>query len=345
MSEEVLEQSQETESQAVETPESELSLAEQLMSGQEESHEMESAAEPEEPRVPGIVDQLRELGFDNVTEEDAQQRLLQSYQQTQQQIAAMQQRQQELEQLAYYGQEYLQSQYQQPQYEQPQEDSWWNPPSVDTDLINKYRSGDGWKEGTPPDIRQAGDAYDAYVDKWIKDLAQRPNEVLPKIIQAELDRHLGSRLSEYEQERRNEAALRNIVETNSSWLYEKDARTGYPARNPDGSYVVTPAGAMALQHVQAASQMGIVDPQHQWNYALTALAAQRSAASRQPSPPAIEAPPRDPRVEYLHKAAQNAPKRSGSMETPEQPLNHSQNQNLSAGAKLLDQLRADGAPV
>lgn len=345
MSEQVIDQSEQVETSAVEsTPErSEPSLAEQLMAGQDtESGEAESPPESAEPPAPTVVDRLRELGFEDVDESNAQDRLLTGYQQTQQQLLEMRQRQEELAQLAQYGRQYLQQQqqqYEQPQHEQ-QQSSWWSPPQVDTDLLNKYRSGDGWKEGTPVEIRQSGDAYDAYVEKWIQDLARKPDEVLPRIIQSELDRLLDDRLGQFEQIRRHEAVLQNIVETNSNWLYERDARTNQPAVDFDGTRKLTPAGRMAMQHIQTAVNMGIVDPEHQWNYAMTALAAQRAQAAAQQ-----QRPQRDPRLDHLQRAAQSSPQRSGSMETPEQPLTASQNPGQSAGHKLLEQLRLDGQPV
>jgi hypothetical protein len=330
--------------ESVETQDTEQTLSEQLMEGQEVDPQVSESEQGtvQPPAQPSLVDTLSNLGFQDVSDDNAQDRLVQSFSQQQQQINELRRQNEQMQQLAAYGNQYLHQQQAQSQPQQPQQEGWWAPPDVDTELINKFRvrGEDGrmsWRQDTPPEIRSRGEAYDAYVEKWADDLVNRPHEALPKIIEAEFDRLFQERYQSVSEQQRQEQVMNAIITENSNWIYQLDPVTNRPAVGVDGRPRVTQAGQVAMQHLQRAESMGIQRPEDQWQFVMTALAANAPRQQEQ-APQSRE----DSNMDHLRRAAQNTANRDGSLETPEQPLSTSQNKNLSAGHKLLAELRADG---
>lgn len=299
---------------------------------------------PETVETPDPLAPYRELGFENVeTPEEANQRLMQAYRQQMADVEALRRQQQELQTLAQYGNQYLQ-QLQQPQQQSQapqQDDNWWNPPQVDIDLVSRFRVRDAegnmrWREDTPPDVRAQAEAHEKYIEDWAERLVREPHKVLPEIMQREFDRLFEERYSQRVNEQYTAQRLHQIQQENAEWLYEKDPRTGQVARQPDGSYRMTPAGQAALHFAQEAERdYGIQDPDKQWDFVMRSLRAY--ASQSQPAQPQ-----RDQRLDHLQRHSANPPNRDGSRETPEQPLSRRQNPNQSPGESLVELMAANG---
>jgi len=174
----------------------------------------------------GFASRVNELGFDVDDSTDAQNILLDSYQQAyehnqqwqqyhenQQQQQAQQQQQyqqqmQQMQQQAQYGQHFQQL-VQDPRFQdwatgltqeeqQAEPEHWWSPPELNQDDIAQWREQHqntqtgqwdwGWKYGTPSDVVQAADKYVNYHEDWAQNLARNPQEVLPQIIEQEFDK-------------------------------------------------------------------------------------------------------------------------------------------------------------
>lgn len=310
-----------------------------LLDGQGE--ETEGLENPEEVEVPSDepdpIDIYRDLGFTDVeSAEDGQARLAEAYRQQQEQLQRLQYEQQQLSQLAQYGNQYLQQQQQSQEPEPQQEDSWWSPPQVNVDLVQQYRVRDEhgnyqWRQDTPPELRLQAEAHERYIEQWADRLVREPQKVLPEIISKEFDRLFEERYSQRVSEERKLARIQQIQKENQGWMYEKDPRTNQPARNPDGTYRFSPAGEAAMHFASEAEQYGITDPDRQWAYVTRMLQAMSA-----------QQPRKDPRMEHLQRHASNPPDRSGSQETPEQPMKRPQNPNQSPGETLVELLAAEG---
>jgi hypothetical protein len=173
----------------------------------------------------GFASRVNELGFDVNDSTDAQNILLDSYQQAyehnqqwqqyhenqqqqqQQQQQQYQQQMQQMQQQAQYGQHFQQL-VQDPRFQnwatglteeqQAEPEHWWSPPELNQDDISQWREQHqntqtgqwdwGWKYGTPSEVVQAADKYVNYHEDWAQNLARNPQEVLPQIIEQEFDK-------------------------------------------------------------------------------------------------------------------------------------------------------------
>ena len=339
---------------------------------EEPSYSPEPEPAPEQ-YSPSFHEQVNTYGFRTDNDADAQNTLLQSYHAAQQQNYAMQQQQmqqqqymQQMQQLAEAGQHY-QELSQQPEFQEwaqatygpeeaQQEDVWWSPPELTEDDIKKWReprqdqrTGQwywDWKVNAPADIRERAEEYIDYHKQWTQDLAQRPHEVLPEIIEREFDKlfvdRYGKLLDEY-QDRQDvqtrETTINDINRRNADWIYQSD-QNGNIAMDYNGNPAFTPEGAEVVGYVNSLRESGMTDPEQMWDVATRMmagkLATQRLQAQQQ-APPVY-----DRNREHLQRGAGHITNREGSVAPQGYPSSTSQNQNLSAGEKLRQQALSDG---
>lgn len=330
--------------------------------------------EPGQPVDPNFYEQVNNYGFRTSDDSEAQNTLLQSYHAAQQQNYAMQQQQaqqqqyvQQMQQLAEAGQQY-QELSQQPEFqdwaeatygqdEAQQEDTWWTPPDLTEDEIKKWReprqdqrTGQwywDWKANAPADIRRKAEEYIDYHKQWAQDLAQRPHEVLPEIIEREFDKlfvdRYGRLLDEYDDRRssqQREETIESINSRNSDWLYGQDAN-GNVAYDQQGQPVMTPHGQEVIGYVNQLRESGMTDPEQMWDVA-TRMMAGKIATQQLQQQQNQPAPVQDRNRQHLQRGAGHIANREGSVAVGGHPSPNSQNQNLSAGEKLRQQALSDG---
>lgn len=318
--------------------------------------EAESQSEPqaEEKTEPSFLDRVRELGYEGEDPDEAAAALLGDYQRMTQEFRSVQQRMREQEELAQAGQEYLRIQREQRAKEQQAQepepagpDPWWNPPKFDTTWIEKWRDVTldennqpvvGWKQNTPREVREAAEQYQAYLENWATDLVQRPQEVLPKVIEQEFNRLFEERINQREQSREFEELAEQIRTQNANWMYTQDTR---------GNPTLTPEGQMMTEILAEIGDAGVTDPRMQWELAVARFdyinrqrAAQQEQAAAQPETTADQK-----RKQHLKRGAVSSglQNRRGTVAAPEEVSQRSQNPNLTPGQQLLQQLRQDGA--
>ena len=353
----------------------------------------EHAPEPQEPQELQqqqqqqqqytLADQVSALGFADVQDEhDAQYRLLDSYQQLQNQNAQwsnfyQQQQQQygQLQELAAQGREYqdLQrdpawQQYRdqqdaaQPQQEQPTGDQhWWAPPEIDMEGLERWRTqkvdpqtGEiyaDWVDGTPQELKEDAEDYVAYLEDWAENIIRKPNEVLPQIIEQEFDKLFKSRYTalmqynnQYQQEVSNHTEVNAINERNADWVYELDPRTNQHLSDANGNLVLSPQGQAVTNYINYFRGQGITDPTSLWELATRMYSGDLSVAQQQQQQQQYqEAQQAQQRnMEYLQQANQYVEPAGGSIPPAENPTARSQNPSASAGDKLRQQALADG---
>jgi len=312
----------------------------------------------EEPAAPGFLERMTELGFDGVEDESqGRDRLLESYSQLSTQIQELQEQNQNLSQLAQYGNQHLEMLRQQEQQaQQPAEQKgWWNPPEIDQQAVDRYRKSvtnpetgevtQEWVDGTPAGIRTQYGTHQQYLENWVDGLAYRPQETLDPVIESVVTRMLDERLSELQAAQRADRFAERVVEEDGGWLYEVDPRTNQPRVDPiTGDRILTADGKRVMEYSQYARSIGISDPVQQWEYATAMHHRDVLAAEHNGATTATTAAQKavDKKMQHLQNAARGGRGRGGTVATA-QDTNTEQNPDLSAGQKLIEQLRADAA--
>jgi len=311
-----------------------------------------SAPAPVSPAQGGLLESIKEFGFENVTnEQEAQSRILADYKRLREEHESVRQQYEAQQPLIKYGQEYLESLRQRPA-EQPApaaeqaDHPWWKAPKFDPNLADRYRTQgpDGepqWKPETPASIRAAADDYQAYIQQWTYDLATRPHEVLPQIIEAEVKKHIESFYEQRTTQQTEEQFLTEFREKNA-WIYETDPRTQKPVKDLfTGQPRYSEEGQKLLSYVSEAQELGIESIRGQLQYAQRLYDLQKPVAA--PSAPAAAQPNAALKRQTAARAASRAiPQRNGSEADPtERP--RPQNRNRTFGEDVIETMRNEGA--
>ena len=298
-----------------------------------------------------FMSSLRSLGWEGEDEDEAKTALLDAYRRTTDEYRNLQQRATEQEELAEYGRQYLRQERERAEAEKSAQqaaseaapEGWWNPPTFDFSTIEKYRDVNvvdgepqiGWKKGTPREIIASAEAYQEYLDKWATDLVQRPQEVLPRIIEQEFDRLFEERISMREEEERAQQFAAQIMETNGDWMYTVDNQ---------GRQMLTNEGKRMTELLNQVSRDGVNDPQRQWEMAVALYDYQNRLAASQSDQRELDSKNKaeQRREEHKKKGLSSSGNRNGTVAKPENTDPLEQNPHLSPGRRLVAQLRADG---
>jgi len=328
--------------------------------GQEPGGDEEEKAptEAEEPTEPSFLDALRELGWEGENEQEAQQALLSSFKEQTEQYRRLQAQIEEQEELVRAGHQYLKEQREreeaeakskEPTSEESGPDPWWNPPQFDPTVLDQYRDvtvgpdGEptiGWKKTTPPEIISAAEQYQQYVEQWATDLVQRPQEVLPKIIEQEFTRLFDERIAERDEAEQFTTFAQQVKAANEDWMYESDSQ---------GRQVLTPAGQRMTELLASVAEDGVSDPRRQWEYAVAQYdyeVRQAQQASTIASDEAKETAAKK-RKEHQQKGATGGVQqnRTGTVPRPDEDSLLPQDGTKTPGEQLLDRLRLDGVEL
>jgi len=309
------------------------------------------APTPEEEVSP-FLQAARQAGYQGQDEQEAALTMLEQYQQLQQQSQTYEQRMQELEELAQYGNQFLRQQREEQQKQQaaaepetPQREPWWNPPKFDAKWIEQYRDVTvgpdgqpeiGWKKSTPREVQDAAGAYQQYLEQWATDLVQRPQEVLPKVIEQEFDRLFETRIRERDEAAQMSSFAERVRETNRDWMYARDGQ---------GREVLTEAGQVMTRLLGEVAENGVTNPQLQWQYAVAMydyLNRANQAAVTDTTAAAKETAAQKRRQQLQRGVTQPTHNRTGTVPRPDEAPTRAQNPNLSPGQQLLQTLRQDG---
>jgi len=379
MEEEVQEEvAEEVTEEPVAAPELDLTEFYDNEATQEPVYEEQQQPHPEQYYEPTLSDQVRQLGFTDVADDsEAQNRLLESYQQlanqnqqwanySHQLQSQYDQQLREQQQYADYGREYLQQQMQpqqQQQQEEQQPESWWAPPEFDLDNLDQYReqvfnqeTGAAqwdWREGTPLKVKTAAEGYATYLEDWAEKLLRRPEEVLPQIIKQEFNKLFPdaySKIVQYTSDQyrgmQQQAAVNDINTRNADWVYQRDPRTQQYVQDVNGSPVLSQEGAAVTNYINYFRQQGITEPNTLWDLATRMYAGDLSASmlsqQQQQMQQTDAAQQRNMQHLQSQSPASYIPSAAGSVPPPYEPEAPSQNPHLSAGEKLRQQAIADG---
>lgn len=333
-----------------------------------------------ETQTPEFVAKLQELGFSDVKDEaDGRERLAAAYRQQQEQAEQLRQEMEQLRQMAALGQRYAQ-QMEDPAYQQfqaqrqpaaqptdTQPEKWWNPPAFSQEVAQRYRETkvgpDGeayvdWKANTPAEVKQGYEKYQQYVEDWSYNLVNRPQEILPRIIQTEAEKIVKQMIEERFGEVQQQTELERLTEeirTENPWMYQVD-----PVSNRVTEQY-SEAGQRVLRKIAEAQEYGLTNPRAQWEYARNAVVVEQLLAQQQyqQQPPQQAAPVQQPatpqqttanrNVEYLQrqaKAASSRPGRTGSAQASSaEEAGQRAGRRRSPGHDFLEELQRTGAAV
>lgn len=308
-------------------------------------------AESVESAKPTFAERLKaEFGFEGVdSDEQAQERLIEAWKRDRDSLASERQRAEEQARIAV---ALAAGQPAAPVAQtEPVNDHWWKPPTIDERLLEAYQTSTvdaatgrekiGWREGTPPEVIAKYNALEAHTKQWTEDLVRRPHEVLPKIIAYEARRIVQEELSQTQAAQQAETFLDTFRRENT-WLYDADPVTNKPAITSDGRLKLSAEGQKFQAYLNEAESLGIADVQKQFTYANRLRAAEVAAAKAQPSAHDIN---EQKKREMLAKGnGGTIPDKSGSIPPPGSH-GSTQNQNLTAGQKLLLRMQRDGIAV
>ena len=365
------------------------SRSEQISSGLESAAGDSSTSDTphleQQTAQPSFIEQLAEFGeeFQGVTDEaDARNRLLAHARAVREERKQLQAWQQQAAPLVRYGQQHVQlardPEYQawlaarqagrqQPAQQAPAQveqkpQGWWNPPQYDPTEASRYiervvddTTGEivaRWKADTPADVRGRAEAYKAHVEKWQDDIATRPHEVLPAIIQQEVAPIIERILAEREQKSTVQSFAEDVISQNGEWLYLRD-QNGVPIVDPmSGEPQFTPAGQKVKQYVGWLEQSGMADPRARWFTATRMLQAevqaqmlaqtsQQTNAAQQNADLAAQKK-REVVANGNRPGASHLPNRGGGNPRPQSSKPLDQNKRLSAADRFAAELEKQG---
>lgn len=215
----------------------------------------------------------------------------------------------------------------------------WAPPAVDLQLVSQYRTADGWKEGTPVEIRQGFEARQRYFDNFAQKLVSDPAGALDPLLEEKFNAFFEQRFGQVAAQQQ-EVAFQQQVYSENSWLWEPDPVTKQPVVGR-----LSAEGQALNQHFIEAQQDGHSFAQA-WKYA---LACHRAAKAEQAARTTTQAKTAEEinaqkKADLLRRAAPGL-NRSGSLPTPAEPRSTQQNRRLSAGERLLQNAQRNGVAV
>ena len=288
---------------------------------------------PLDPPAPAtLVEKLAALGFENLKDDaEATDRLIQAFQEQKTQNETL-------------GDQVRQALYelrasQQPQQAAPSQPSgWWNPPAVDQHLVAQYRTADGWKPETPPQVRQAYEAREAHKAKFANDLLENPKNALLPLLQEVFSESFDQQYGQLTAEQQYQQSL-----TANDWLWEKDPHSGRQTRrlSKEGQQF---SDAMAVNEERIKRSTGrSADKATVFEMTLEVWEARKAAFAAAKITPEQAAAANAEKKAGLLGAAAPALNRSGSL--PQPGTNPPSNRNLSAGQKLKQLMDANGTKI
>jgi hypothetical protein len=290
--------------------------------------------------TPTFIEQAKALGFEDLSEEDAHQRVLTYVAQMREENARLEAERQQLLALRQPIAPVAATQ----TNEAPKP---WVPPSIDRNLVAEYREAKldptsgkqiaAWKEGTPAEVRQSVERFEQWQKQWAEALTTRPHEVLTDMVRQIAADVASQQYTQAAQTREVESFKSQVLKDNP-WLYEQDPLTKRPTQN------LSAEGQRMYAYCEEAVSLGIHQPQAQWKYAeqqreLATLRAKTNAATTAQTAAQINAQKKQATVD-ASLAAKGLAAPANNIPSP-----RSQTRPLTAGQRFAQKMAAEGVPT
>jgi hypothetical protein len=256
---------------------------------------------------------------------------------------------QEMQQLAQFGQLYLQQQSQaaKPQptspndplaaYKAPEFNPAWQ------NAIERTESG-GFKlrDGADPSILPKFLAYQQHRQDVADKLLANPAEFLKPLVSHLVQEQAAALVEQRFGAQQNEQYVNGFMQQNAAWLYSRD-NAGNPVVNPvTRQPMLSPTGQRFYEHLRAAEQYGIKDPTAQEKYARALLTADLMQPAAQTQNAVQQG---DAAKAALLASMNRRPNQSGShvgQDNTGHQAPATQNSSMSLEERLRANLRANG---
>lgn len=284
------------------------------------------------PAPPTLKDQLLELGFEGVTDEDAGTRLLAAFK-------AEREKQNQLAEQFKAALDQVRSAAQaQPQPAAPPSGS-TKPPAIDRRLVEQYLTKEGWKDGTPDQIKAQFAEWQSRRQAFAESLLDDPESALE--LEQKFEAYFEKKFGQVSQQQQEQAFIEKTLGENAAWLFEKDPITGQARRG-----ALTTEGQVFNQFFIDAQQRGW-DFRSCWDYALALHKAAKLSAQQQTTTQAATAQQQRDAANQnlLNRARGDGGNRTGSLPTPGENRATQRNRSLTFGEKLLQNARRNGMAV
>lgn len=160
-----------------------------------------------------------------------------------------------------------------PAWEAPEFDQRWSGLVEQDPTTGLYVS----KQGVPHEIATKVNSY----VEWKSNYDRNPAAVMNQMVEAKATEIANKAIDARFASHQRENAVSDIVNRNSSWVYQTD-QAGQRAVNPvTGQYQPTPAGARYMYHIAALQRAGVTDPRSQDTLAKSLVSGEYASAYQQ----------------------------------------------------------------
>jgi hypothetical protein len=273
----------------------------------------------EAPPPSKVVERLSKLGFENVTEEDALERLASAYEQ---------QREQFSRQIQDIRNELLTNAPVAPEpVENTAPDNWWNPPQADLTVASRYRNSDGsWKPETPIEVRTQVERLEQYRDNFARTLVADPEKALEPLLEKKFNKFFEQKFGQLTAQQQYEREV-----AANPWLWQKDPHTGQPTNR------LSPEGER-FNELMIEVERDIPDKAKAFRWAMKLREAEKAASAATRLSPEQAAEANNEKKAGLIGRAAPAVNRAGSQPAPGKET--VRNRNLTFGQKVVQTMQA-----
>lgn len=287
--------------------------------------------------TPTLKDRVAELGFKDVADDnDAQQRLVEAYQQ---QMEYQKQLSQQMEMMRL---QMLMAQQQQKPAEQQAtqqagQQGWWKAPPINTQFRDQFIAGrkeDGsieWKPTTPPQVMAEYEQEQAYYADWAQKLVRNPDQALKPFedqILAAVEKKIQETIEQHSRKQQTETFVQQAIKENEDFLYQKDPVTKAIRYDFQGQPMLTEAGVRMDSILAELERSGMADETARWKYAQQIYKAQYGDLKQQQDQQVQQS--RLAHFAKTTKPATHVPPRNG-----QDAVVNGRNQPLSMGQRFL----------
>jgi hypothetical protein len=295
------------------------------------------AALPPPPELSPTLKALAELGFENVKDEsEGLQRLLASHKQLKTEFSAQLQGA-----LAEFKQSQPTNEFAAPVHEAPKpsgSEFAFQVPKIDKSEVARWRTADGWKEGTPEAIKQQYAGYTQARDRFAENLLDDFEATVNPLIDQRVEQRVEQRLNHVAQLQQQQTYQQKLFADNA-WLFENDPVSGKPSR------ALSAEGKLIDQYMQEAQARG-ADYELSWEFALSKHSASKAAQTAKQTATAQTAAEinEQKKRESLLRGG-GTPSRTGSMPTPAEPRVSQNNKAMTPGRRFAQIASREGLPL